>query len=129
MRILWLTPSMRLHLASTAAADVDRTARRPPGPARVKSPANFGQVATSDSDSHYTPESGAHCYRSSSPSNAMLDPPPPRRGRSGSTTVIALTCNTSTRSQARARATLHPPTAAGDGSGLYINGAAVAPTG
>ena len=119
--------------ASGIDSRADVTADGPPaaGACTGQVPSYFGQVATSDSDSHYTSGVGVLTATEFLTFNAYAGPTSTDGGvASGSTTVNRIDVQHFDPITGKSKGNPAPlPTAAGDGSGLYINGAAVAPTG
>jgi hypothetical protein len=112
----------------------DVTVDGPPAAAACtgKVPSYFGQVATSDSDSHYTSGVGVLTATEFLTFNGYVGPDSTDGGVAdgGAAAVNRIDVQhfdpITGKSKGNATA---PFMAAGDGSGLYINGAAVAPTG
>jgi hypothetical protein len=121
---------------SLGGASGGRDAGPPDGSATSctgQAPTNFGHVATSDSDPHYTSGVGLLTSTEFLTFNAYVGPDSTDGGvADGGTATLINRIDVqhfdpkTGKSKGNATPLL---TAAGDGSGLYINGAAVAPTG
>jgi hypothetical protein len=98
-----------------------------------QAPTNFGQVATSDSDPHYTSGVGVLTSTEFLTFNAYVGPDSTDGGvADGGTATLVNRIDVQHFDPKTGKRKGDPTpllTAAGDGSGLYINAAAVAPTG